>query len=85
MVLKLPKIVYFLQIWTDLSKKSKYIKAIYLHPSEGPHHALSEKSMFYRGLGNSSRDIKIKISKKVLTQQKSNKIHQLQRLIFSKL
>ena len=57
MVLKLPKIVYFLQICADLSKKSKSIKAIYLYPSERPHHALSENSMFYRGLSNSSRDI----------------------------
>ena len=57
MVLKLPKIVHFLQICADLSKKSKSIKAIYLYPSERPHHALSENSMFYRGLSNSSRDI----------------------------
>ena len=40
MVLKLPKIVHFLQICADLSKKSKSIKAIYLHPSERPHHTL---------------------------------------------
>ena len=56
MVLKLPKIVQFLQICADLSKKSKSIKTIYLYPSERPHHALSENSMFYRGLSNSSRD-----------------------------
>ena len=57
MVLKLTKIVHFLQICADLSKKSKSIKAIYLYPSERPHHALSKNSMFYRGLSNSSRDI----------------------------
>ena len=57
MVLKLPKIVHFLQICADLSKKSKSIKAIYLYSSERPHHALSENSMFYRSLSNSSRDI----------------------------
>ena len=57
MVLKLTKIVHFLQICADLSKKSKSIKAIYLYPPERPHHALSENSMFYRGLNNSSRDI----------------------------
>ena len=56
MVLKLPKIMQFLQICADLSKKYKYTKAIYLYPSERLHHALSEKSMFYRGLSNSSRD-----------------------------
>ena len=49
--------------------KSKSVKAIYLYPSERPHHALLENSMFYRGLSNSSRDIK-----KMLAQ-KSVKIH----------
>ena len=58
MVLKLPKIVHFLQICADFSKKSKSIKAIYLSPSKRPHHALSENIMFYRGLSNSSRVIK---------------------------
>ena len=57
MVLKLPKIVYFLQICANLSKKSKRIKAIYLYLSERPQHALSKNSIFYRGLSNSSRDI----------------------------
>ena len=56
MVFKLPKIVHFSEICADLSKKSKSIKAIYLYPSERPHHALSENSIFYRGLSNSSRD-----------------------------
>ena len=46
MVLKLPKIVHFLQICADLSKKPKYIKAIYFYPSERPYHALSENSIF---------------------------------------
>ena len=45
MVLKLPKIVNFLQICADIGKKSKSIKAIYLDPSERPHHALSENSV----------------------------------------
>ena len=39
MVLKLPKIVHFLQICADYSKKPKYIKAIYFYPR--PHQALS--------------------------------------------
>ena len=42
MVLKMPKIVHFLEICADLRKKSKSIKAVYLHPSERPHYALSE-------------------------------------------
>ena len=57
MVLKLPKIVHFLQICADLSKKSKSIKAIYLYPCERPYNALSENGMFYMGLSNISRDI----------------------------
>ena len=57
MVLRLPKIIYFFQICADLSKKFKSIKAIYLPPSERPHHALPENINFYRGLNNSSRDI----------------------------
>ena len=40
MVLKLPKIVHFLQICVDLNKRSKSTKATYLHPSERPHHAI---------------------------------------------
>ena len=57
MVLKLPKIVHCLENWADLSRKAKSIKAIYLYPSERPHHALSENSMFCKGLSNKSRDI----------------------------
>ena len=85
MVLKLLKIVHFLQICADLSNESKSIRAIYLHPSERPHYALSENSMFYRVLSNSSRDIEDKNIKKVLIQQKFNKIHELQTLVTSKL
>ena len=69
MVLKLAKIVHFLQIFADLSETSKSSKGIYLYPSERPHHACSE-NMFYRGLGNSSRDFEeqnIKILKKIYT------------------
>ena len=57
MVLELSKIVHFLQICADLSKESKSIKVIFLYPSERPYHALSENSMFYRGLSNSLQDI----------------------------
>ena len=79
------KIVNFLQICVDLSKKPKFIKAIYLYPSERPHHALSENYMFYRGLNNSSQDIEEQNIKKVLNQQKFNEIHHLQTLISSEL
>ena len=60
--------VYFLQICTDLSKKFKYIKAIYLNPSKRTHRALSENLMFNRSLSNSSRDAEQQNIKKVLTQ-----------------
>ena len=55
MVLKFPKIFpAFVFVCADLSKKSKSIVAIYLDLSERPHQALSESSMFYRGLANGS-------------------------------
>ena len=46
MVLKLPKIVHFLKICGVLSKKPKYIKAIYFYPSEKPDHALTQNIIF---------------------------------------
>ena len=60
MVLKLPKIVHFLQICADLSNKPKYIKATYFYPYERPHHTLSENDIFFMGVQdiNSSQDIK---------------------------
>ena len=85
MVLKLLKIVHFLQICANLSKKSKSIKAVYLYPSERPHYTLSENSMFYRSPSNSPRDIEDYNIKIMLIQQKVNEIHQLQTLIYSKL
>ena len=48
MVLKLPKIVHFLQICAD-RKKPKYIKAIYFYPSGRLYHDLLENSIYYRG------------------------------------
>ena len=77
--------MHFLHICADLSKNLNLLNAIYLYPSERPRHTLSENSMFYRDLSNSSRDIEEKNIKKVLTQQKIYKIHQLQILISSKL
>ena len=41
MVLKLCKKLHFLQLWADLSKKSKYIKVIYIYASEKFRGALS--------------------------------------------
>ena len=47
MVLKLSKKVHFLQFCADLSKKSKYFKAIYTYASERSRYALSENGIVY--------------------------------------
>ena len=50
MVLKLSKQVHFLQICTDLSQRTKSVKAIYIYGSESSYYSLSENDMVYRGL-----------------------------------
>ena len=45
--LKLSKKVQYLQFCAGLSKKSKYIKAIYIYTSERARWALSENGIFY--------------------------------------
>ena len=57
MILRLPKILHFLQVCADLSKESKSIIATYLYLYARPHHALSENSMFYGVLKDCLRDI----------------------------
>ena len=47
MARKLSKKVPFFQFWDDLSKKSKYIKAIYIYASERSSCALSENVILY--------------------------------------
>ena len=69
--------VHILEICAKLSKK---LKAIYSCSSERPHHALSENN-----LATVQRILSNKTSKKVLTQQKFIKIHQIKMLISSKL
>ena len=73
-VRKLAKKVHFLQFCANLSKKSKSANAIYIYASESSHYTLSEKSHRLEILA-------IKISKKILNQQKFNKILQFQMLI----
>ena len=46
MVFKLSKNVHFLQFCTDLSKKSKSIKAIPIYASERSYYAFSENGIF---------------------------------------
>ena len=51
MVLKFSKIVYFLQFFTDISKKSIIvIVAIYVYASESSPFALSENSVGYHAM-----------------------------------
>ena len=59
MVLKLSKKVNFLQFCADLSKKSKSIKAIYIHASERSRHALSGNGIVYYAMTYSFGDISV--------------------------
>ena len=85
MVLKLPKIVHFLQIYADLSKKPTYFRAIYFYSFKRPHQALSENSIFIgvRDI-NSSWDIKESYIKKSTDSADIYQNNQLQTLIPSK-
>ena len=47
MVLKLSKRKHFLQFCADVNKKSKSIKAIYIHASKRSRYALSENGIVY--------------------------------------
>ena len=84
MVGKLSKKLHFLQFCADLSKKSKFIKANYtmhlkvLFP-------LYQKMVWFIGVQATVHEIMaIKISKKMLIQQKFNKILPLRTLISPK-
>ena len=60
MVLKLSKTVNFLQFCPDLSKKYKFIKAIYMHASERSRYALSETlRIFYYAMTYCFGDIRV--------------------------
>ena len=82
MVYELCKIVHFFQLCADLQKEPKYVKIIYIYLSESSHYTHLENDMVCRGLSHHSLDIlAVRISKKMLTQQKFNKIFWLQTLI----
>ena len=84
MVHQLSKKVHFLQFCADLSKKSKSVKAIYIYASKSSHYTLSEMVWFLGVRVIVHEILAIKISKKMLTQQKFNKILCLQTLISPK-
>ena len=72
-VLKLPKIVHFLQICADLCKKSNSVKA-YLYPSERPYHILFHKIICFIELWATVHKMsKNKISKKYWLSKKLTK------------
>ena len=74
--------IFFFQFCTDLSMKSKSVKTI-TYAFESCHYSL-ENSLVYKGLSHSSWDINDENIKKMLTQQKVNKIFQFQTLISQK-
>ena len=59
MVLKLAKIVPFLQCFADISKKSKTVIAIYVYASESSRCALLENGVGYYAMIQSLQDISI--------------------------
>ena len=59
MVLKLSKKITFFQFCADLSKESKFIKAIYIYTSETSRYALSENSIVYYAMADSFGDIRV--------------------------
>ena len=51
--------MHFLQFWGDLSKKSKFIKEIYIDASERPCYALSENGIVYYAMTSGFGDIRV--------------------------
>ena len=84
MVCKLSKKGHFLQFRADLSKKSKSVKAIYIYASESSHYTFLENARFIGASTTVHEILAIKISRKMLIQQKFNKIFRLQTLISTK-
>ena len=84
MVLTLSKKLHFLEFCADLSKKSKSVKAIHIYVSNSSHYTISDNDRFIEVWTTVYEILAIKISKKILTQQKFNKILRLQTLISPK-
>ena len=59
MVLKLSKMVSFLQFSADIRKTSKAVIAIYVYASESSHFALLENDVSYYAMIESLEDINI--------------------------
>ena len=59
MVLELSKKGHFLKFCADLSKKSKSIKAIYIHAPENPCCTISENGIVYYAINYRFGDIRL--------------------------
>ena len=66
MVLKLSKKVHFLQFCADISKRSKYIKAIYIYASERARGTLLENGIVYYAMVYCFGDIKVSSQRTLL-------------------
>ena len=66
MFFNLSKKVHFLQFCADVSKKSKSIKAIYIHASERYRYTLSANDIVHYGMTYCLRDIRV-LSRKTLS------------------
>ena len=56
---KLSKKVHFLKFCADLSKKSKFVKAIYIHPTERSYCTLSENDIVYYAVTYLFGDVRV--------------------------
>ena len=77
MVLKLSKKIHFLQFCAGLRKRAKSVKVICIYGSERSHCTLWKNIWFIGVWGTTDEMLVIKMSKKMLTQQKSNNILRL--------
>ena len=82
--LNCPKKCSFCKICVDLNKKSKSVKAIYIYTSESSHYTVSEMVWFISFWAIVCVILTIKISGKMLIQQKFNKTLHFQTLISPK-
>ena len=72
-VLNLPQKEHFLQFFTDLFKKPKSVKSVYIYASESSHYTFSEIYMVYRESEPPFMKSKQLKYQKMLTQQKFNR------------
>ena len=84
MVCELSRKGHFLQFCAHFSKKFESVIAIEIYASESSHYPLSENLMIIIVSATIHEILAIKISNKMLSQQKSNKIPRFQTIISPK-